>query len=545
MTWIAPLLPPLLLIVTALLVLIIPIAPSRRLFLIIFSQLLVAPLLVLEARQFNAPIDLYEPSPATPSLVLTLDWSSVALPFGLLVVSAVMARVFAGYERDVRAFQFGVLIAEAGALVFFAADNWITVTAAWLLMEVGLVVIPTEGTAYYDRALRALGWNLAGVVFWLMAGMLTAFEGGSLRLSQTTLTGNAAFLALAAVWIRSGLFPFHAAAPADSQTLIPRLGLPILAATFLLTRILSQGAVNFAFRDEFMILALVGLGVSTLITLGQGELTQNLEWVARTIAAPLWLLPFVLTPRITPALSVWVGASTFLLISMLAVAFWIRTPARPFAWSKLMWGGALLTAVAVPLTPGFWARFGLFATSIVERRPLLILLLTATSSLAVIPLARAVIETPRRDEQPISRAEYLAIVLSLAPILIAGLFPFALPAPFGRIVQDGGAVAYDALFKSSNPALSALLIAVLFLPLVLGVIIARQWRLVSLHWNGLPSRVTDVLELGELGRAGIHLAEGIATLIRQSLRLVERPPVAWLLFVAIWAALWVITLQNP
>lgn len=521
---------------------VLPLRAPRRLTIVALAQAAAALALIFAARQLNAPLDLFDPSPATPSLVFTLDWP-LGMGFGLIMLAGLSARLLVGAEYDLPTFQFGALVAEAGALAFFAADNWMTLAGAWLLVEFGLASIPSEGTARRARAMRALTWNLAALTLWLTAGLMVANEGGSLRLAEASVSTTPALLIVAALWIRSGLYPFHGAAPADAQTLAPRLGIPVLLASSALTRVLGQGVPAIDLFNILQIFALVGVGVSALLTLRRGEPVSHLEWIARAAGSLLWLAPFTAPAAAAPALCAWIGLATFCLIVIMDTAYWVRTPARPFPWISLLWAAAALVAAGVPFTPGFFARVGLVAGALAERRPLLGLLVVATTSLALIPLARALIDAPRENEQPLARRDYAAIAFALVPALAVGILPFAPLARFGKSVEDGGAFAYDALIKAPGPMTALFLLIVTLLPVALSLFIARRWGRVAQYFKGLPDSAAEILALERWSRGMENVTGSSANLVRQALGLIEQPPVAWLLFLAIWVALWIFTLE--
>jgi hypothetical protein len=114
----------------------------------------------------------------------------------LLVLSG---RFLLGLGEDAPNFRIGTLVAEAGALLFLGADNWTTVAAAWLVVELGLLIVPDDEPFGYERVARAFGWNLAAIVVWLTAGLIISNQGGSLRLAEATLPSTAALTSLLAI----------------------------------------------------------------------------------------------------------------------------------------------------------------------------------------------------------------------------------------------------------------------------------------------------------------------------------------------------------
>src|SRR5581483_5369291 len=128
--------------------------------------------LVLLARSAGEPVVLFEPSAILPDLTLSLQWNGAALPLGLLLLLMMAARLLMGIEDDTRAFVVGALAVSGGALLFLAADNFTTIAAAWILVELGLLVVPDSDFETHARVTTAFGWNLVAVVLWMGAAMM-------------------------------------------------------------------------------------------------------------------------------------------------------------------------------------------------------------------------------------------------------------------------------------------------------------------------------------------------------------------------------------
>src|SRR5207244_815454 len=142
---------------------------------------------------------------------------------------------------------------------------------------------------------------------WLTAGMLTANAGGSLRLVESALQGTSAALILIAIWIRCGLYPFQAAAPASAESFGARVGVPMLLGGYLMARLLAQLQGVIAFSDELQLLVLLVVGISAVLVAGHPHGADAFDWVLRAFAAPLLLLPFFYNPLVAPALAIWLA----------------------------------------------------------------------------------------------------------------------------------------------------------------------------------------------------------------------------------------------
>lgn len=490
---------------------------------------------LITAAQAPEPLTLLPGDEALPALSLTLQWSGVALPAGILLLVILTGRFLYGLETDDPGFVFGSLTAVAGALLFLAADNFTMVATAWILVELGLLVIPAGQDETHSAAAHAFGWNLAAIVVWLTAGIVLSNEGSSLRLAEITIGGASGFLILLAVWIRSGIYPLHTAAPANSNTLGMRMGLPLLLGGYLMTRLLLQTQSAPAFDDEMEILALVAVGVSALVVVGQFHGSDALMWMLRGSGALLLLLPFFVGARLAPILSLWFALGAFATCHFVEIAMRWRSELPNVRLTLFVWIVALVMVAGLPLGPIFWARVGLLDSAYEQTGVALWLLLVAGTSFLLVPVWREIFASRDVAPRAPSLSEYAALACVLFPSLALSIVPSVLIAPFGGTAQARAELAYGALFRPDNFASFIFLLAGLFVPLLASFELARRW---DPRTNLLPVPLTNVLDLSAVVVPLDAAYRFLRVLLQQSLALLEQPPVAWLIFLAIWVAVW-------
>src|SRR5581483_11839902 len=411
MTALVPVLPAVILLGGALIVLLpLPIPLRFRNWIPLLANALAALALLQLARTTTEPVTLFEPSDVLPALSITLQWNGAALLFGLFLLLVLTARLLIGIGEDAPSFLAGTLTVETGALLFLAADNWTTIAAAWLIVEFGLLLVPDDESTERERVGRALGWNVAAIVAWLTAGMILFNEGSTLRLEEMALQGTAALLVFLAIWIRSGLYPFHAAAPTSVSAGAVRLGIPLLLAGYLMTRWLSASHGAMSFQNDIEILVLLAVGISALLTIGQPHGGDAFVWMLRAAAAPLLLLPFWVSVRAAPSIGVWLTLGALAVCAMVSVAWLWRaqTPRVPF--TLIVWIAALVLTASLPLAPGWWGRVGLLATVYGQGQIALWLLLVAIMSLILIPIWREIFAGRETAPKAITRTEIGALV---------------------------------------------------------------------------------------------------------------------------------------
>lgn len=534
----AALVPALLLIGGALLFLLpLPLLARYRRFVPLIANVFAVISLLVLAVGAREPVTLFEPSDILPALTLTLQWNNgFALPLGLVLLFCLSARMLMGLEYDPRLQTAGTLVVEAGALLLLAADNWTTVTAAWLVVELGLLAIPIAKGEPRERVARAFAWNLAALVAWLTGGMIAANEASSLRLDEATLQGTAALLIFLACWIRSGLYPFQAAAPASADTFGVRVGVPFLLGGYLLTRLLAQLQGSVTLLSEMQLVVLLAFGISALLVVGQPHGADAFDWVLRAFAAPLLLLPFFFTSEVAPAFAIWLAIGAFALASLIGLAWLWRAQPPRVPLTALVWIAALCVTAALPLTPAFTTRVGMLAASYATGFLALWLLLVAAMALILIPLWREIFAS--RDVAPKAPTifEYTALACVLLPTLSVAVLPMFFASP----VSDAADTALKLFAQAIMPTGSQwgawiFLIAGLVVPLLASFELARRWERYA---SFLPTRVSAILDLSGLSRAFDLLYRFVRALLQRTLSILEQPPIAWLIFLAIWVAVW-------
>lgn len=542
MSLVLPLLPILLLIAAAFAFLFLPPSAHVRLALLWATHVLAGLLILQEARGTTESVWLLAPSAAVPTVTLALNWAQ-ALPLAWLLLPVVLGRLTLSSEEDTREFVFATLIVEAGALGFLAADSWMSVAAAWLMVEFGLFALPLDG-AYDARAGRAFAWNLAALVAWLTAGLLLTNEGAGVLLNQVAPAGAAAFLASVAVWVRAGLWPFYAAVPFEPRAFVIRCGVPLLLGGTLLARLVSLTSDVGLLSSDLVVLALVGVGASALMTLRREAGIKILDWVWRSMAAPLMAIPFAIEAGAASALGLWLTLSVFGVTAVLGLVVLWRSQTKRQPWLTFLWASAIALGASLPLSPGFWGRVGLLSDAFARRQVWLLLLWVTAATPALIPLWRELFHSRVIETQTLGKMKYAALVLTLVPFILSALLPTFFLAPLGPRAQQGVTVVLDVALTQASTISLVLLGGAMLIPIVLSYVLARSGRIEHASGLFLPEPVVAVLELRRLARSFGALWQVARALVQQTLGLVEQPPLPWLIFLALWVALWMIGLSR-
>jgi hypothetical protein len=265
-----------------------------------------------------------------------------------------------------------------------------------------------------------------------------------------------------------------------------------------------------------------------------------LSWVLRASGACLLLLPFFVGARFAPALAVWLASGLFALSGLIAIAWLWRAQLSRLPLTAILWLAVLILAAMLPFGPGFFGRAGLILGAYGEGIDIW-LLLAATMSLILIPIWREVFGSRETAPRAPSRYEIAAFGAAIVPTLLYGLAPLVVLGPWGPAVQQSGELALAAVVPPANLATGAFVVAGLIVPLLASFELARRW---APRASLLPTRLGGILDLSGLARSLDSLYRLARSLVQQSMALLEQPPIAWLVFLAIWVAVWLRSLET-
>lgn len=520
-----------------------------RPFIPLAAILLTLLFLFLNPRQPN-PVQLAFPGASTGTdLDLAVNYDTVSLFMAGLVLLAFAAQLLVENLRPDTLLSPGALVMLAGAVVFFGANNWVTLAAGWVLADLGLLATRLE--AAHDSAARASVWRALGVsqfglLLFLAAGVSLLNDVLPLRLAETQIGAGAATLVILAAWIRSGLYPFHYIQSGDADSSrndhLRDLGITALLGLYLLIRAVLQLQEDPLYSDLLQLVALLGLGVTTLLALLEHREPQRVGWIVCAIGAPLFLLP-IAAVVVHASFILWLllGLFNFISLAWAAAAFGPQTLRQP--WRQVLWGAAMLCAAGFPLTPGFLGHIGYYTAAIQAGNDWLLIVLFSVTTLLLIPLWRIFFAATTGEARKPTPVEYVSIALLLLPVLIEGIAPFRVTALFGKEVEDASAFAYDALFHAPSLGQPIILIVATILPLPLAFFLARAVDPLRGRLGNAPNTLVSWLDLSAPTDAIVAIADTLGGALHQLSALIELHPMGWVLFAAIWVALWLLNIR--
>ncbi len=537
---------PLLVLLLGALALLLSRLRARLAALVSLATIVAALILVyINARQLEIAPYLFPGASSAPDLDLTFSFDTGAVFFSSVALLGFLGIALIENLGAERRGGVGKLVTLAGLIAFFCAANWPTLAAAWLLVDLGLVLwrlTESDGPGARGIAWRGLALSQFGSLLFLVAGVLVLNSGSSLRFEDGVLGSLPADLVLVAAWIRTGLYPFQspprATTPAERHGTLERITITSLLGSYLVVRLLMMLHGDFAYAGVLYALALASVAASGVLALTDPGPGQALASVARAVGAPILLIPFLPVLGARPAFAIWLGLGLFNLLVIGISANLLRASTRRQPWRQVLWGAAILAASGAPLTPGFFGRIGLYAAAMRPSGILLPLAISAATTIALIPLWRAYRAARNEEWRDPTWIEYVGLAALLLPLFIEGLVPFVVTSLFGRQVEDASTYAYDALFHAPNVLEPMLLLSSVILPLPAAFFLAR------IHGAPVPDlgkargAIPRALDLSAIGRGIVLALDSIGVAARQVTALIEQHPIGWILFAAIWVALW-------
>lgn len=459
----------------------------------------------------------------TAGFSLSLQLDGVALVLLLAVFIPLLALELARPTSSQDSFSYSVLL--SGAL-FVCSANLLTTVCAWALLDLALYAWRTARRIPQDTAMRAL-------ILGQLAG-LGLFAGTILLDAMQPQTG--AFLIAVAFWARLGLFPFHWVAPSEDYN---TLELTVVRGVALIA-----GASAWLRWDElkasvpFEFIALLAALACIAVLVRVASSNEAVDKFAANGAVALVFVPlgtaFGGEAAKALSLSTALGAAFAMAIFELGLIWQSDAQIR---WARFFFVGGILSIAGTPLTPSFLGRIGANIALIENGQGLIFLIGTIASIFALVPLWRITWELRGAEAREPKRSEYFGLqILGLAFIV----FGFGAEI-IGQVTGESVERALDLVLRTDD--LFAAGAALLALIATLGI---SFWA-ARVKW-GYHARAEEIAELAErlmdlhwLARWLTRLGENVSALGRSLSALAEENPTIWILFAALWIAIFLLT----
>lgn len=456
-------------------------------------------------------------------------WSEAALTFALqmdgvtqIVVLTLLVSLLAHWLAAPPRLDADALLVLAAALLLAAADGMAMTLAAWTLLDLAL---------FGWRCARAI--ERAPAFRSLAIGLLTSLLFFAGALSAPTDTG--ASLRALALWARLGLFPFQHLLPAhaaDESAVWFARGIPTLAAANVW---LHWSAFNVA--APFTLIGILTGAHIVLATLWMWRAENATTRIGIGAAYALAFVPLTLAfgGDAGIALALWQTLASACALTLGEIAQRWRAKNQN-AYSRWLWLLALLALAGLPLTPAFIGRLGLYVVLTEGGEWLFLTLVVATTLGVFAPLWSWLRAHAAEDARVPARGEFAGSIIALSVFTALALAPMVLAPALG--ITASAEHALERVIRPNN-ALSVLIGAsVLLLPL-LGAFFLGGRAENRPGARAFAARAARVSDLAWLEHAAIRLGTHIGTWTRDAFTLTEENPTVWILFAALWVAIFI------
>jgi hypothetical protein len=208
-------------------------------------------------------------------------------------------------------------------------------------------------------------------------------------------------------------------------------------------------------------------------------------------------------------------------------------------WQRLFFIVGILALAGFPFSPAFLGRLGAFVALVENAQWVLLLLGALALTFALIPLWRIGMNLRGTELREPSRREYAGLqLLGLAFVLMT-----IAPTIVAQAIEqnDSADAAIDLVIRTTDFAGVAIGFLTLAAPILISFGVAR------VNWS-YPSAIESVarwagrlLDLDWLARGIARLGEGVSALARGLAALAEENPTVWILLVALWIAIFILT----
>ncbi len=422
---------------------------------------------------------------------------------------------------------FSTIVLTA-AILLISADNLVTAYIAWAFFDLAIFLWRLARDIERDTALRAVAiGQFTGLI--LVAGIVLLGSGQ---------TGTGAWLVALAYWARLGLFPFHYLLPTrgvDAFDLWFARGIPLIAAASLWLRwptLRIDAPITL-----IGVLAAVALSAA-VVWIWREEMPMRAIVVCVPSAIALIPLAIVLGGDAAVALGLWLTLTTVVAIALGETALRWRAD-NLNRWPRLVWFAAMLSLAGLPLTPAFLGRVGL-AVALWESNNWLLMLMVGTATLVILaPLWRFGFALKGSETREPFRVEYAGLAILVVTCAALGLLPMLIAHALSPAAGESAERAIDLVIRTNDALGVGIGIVMLLAPIVGSYFLQTSIRTFQASPGSLTLRVAKILDLEWLERLLAAIGFQTGSIARNAVTLAEENPTVWVLFIALWIAIFI------
>jgi len=494
--------------------------PARR-WLSIGILILALAAIFANAAPFSHRFEISTWDAAAFSISLRLDGIALVLLVAILVSLIALQLVRPAASLD--SFSFYVLLSSA---LLICAGNLLTILFSWAFLDLALFAWRSARRLPHAAAMRAL-------ILGQLAGL--ALFAGAILLDAKQMQTGALLIALA-FWARLGLFPFH--------WIYPNEDLQTLELVAIRGAAIAAGASLWLRWDELrlvapieLIAALAGLTFLAAIVRIASE-REAMDKIAANASSAIAFVPLavVFGGDSGMALAFWVALSVVFALAMFELGLVWQSDAQN-RWARLITSAGILSLLGLPLTPAFLGRVGVYVSLIESRQWILFLLAALAATLAASSLWQISASLRGAESREPTHAEYLGLQILGLTFIVFGFGATLL----AQVTGESADRALDLVIRTDDILAVVIALVALIASVTLSFFLARvDW---GYHAQGedIAQFAARVIELDWLARWLTRLGESISALAHGLAALAEENPTVWILFAALWIAIFILT----
>jgi hypothetical protein len=420
----------------------------------------------------------------------------------------------------------------SSAILLAAANNLLTVYLAASLLDLSIFVWRLVRDIERESAVRSLiVGQLSGLMF--LAGILLLAAGQ---------TAPGATLIALGLWARTSLYPFHYLLPtrgADAFDLWFARGIPLIAAA-------NVWLHWSAWRVEtpFTLIGILAIGVLIVaaFTLWREESPMRIANTGITQVIAFVPLAIAFGGNAVVALALWLTVSFAMASALFEIA--LRWRAENLnRWSRLIWFLGLFTLAGLPLTPAFLGRVGAYVALWQSNNGVVILLAGAVMLAILMPVWNIGFALKGSEPRNPSRIEYAGLSIVLIYFAVLVFVPMPLAQILGTAVGQSAERALDLVIRTDNVIGVVLSVIALFAPVFIAYGMNPLVLRLRPRTDSAYTIIARWIGLDWLAHLANAIMERTGRLARGLVSITEENPTVWLLFAALWVAIFAMLIR--
>lgn len=208
-------------------------------------------------------------------------------------------------------------------------------------------------------------------------------------------------------------------------------------------------------------------------------------------------------------------------------------------WNRLIWFAALLSLAGLPLTPAFLGRLGVYVALWESNNGIVMLFIGAATLVILAPMWNIGFALKGGELREPTRVEYAGLVIITLAIAALSFLPMLITRALGSAVSESYERSMDLVIRTNDAMGIGLGIVTMIVPVIGSYFLSTWLYRFRPRPGALVLRTARAIDLdwGERVVSAIGLRTSAA--IRAGAAIAEENPIVWILFVALWVAIFI------